>query len=219
MKGKLGNVVIFGDSYSTYEGYIPEGYAVYYENNGNVAEGGVSRVENTWWHRLISRAESRLVHNNSWSGSTVCFTGYYRSYCYDSSFVTRAKKYVADGRCCGEKIDTFLIFGGTNDCWAGSPVGELKAVGVEASEEDLKAFLPAFCELLRYLKESCPGAAVINVTNTELTDEITGGMAEACREYGVQNIVLQEIEKQNGHPNETGMAQIAEQIFDRLAER
>ena len=27
---KLGNTVIFGDSYSTFLGYIPEGYAVYY---------------------------------------------------------------------------------------------------------------------------------------------------------------------------------------------
>lgn len=26
----FGKVIIFGDSYSTYSGYIPEGYAVYY---------------------------------------------------------------------------------------------------------------------------------------------------------------------------------------------
>ena len=30
----LGNVLIFGDSYSTFEGYVPEGYDVYYYKDG-----------------------------------------------------------------------------------------------------------------------------------------------------------------------------------------
>lgn len=29
----FGKVMIFGDSYSTYKGYIPEGYAVYYSGS------------------------------------------------------------------------------------------------------------------------------------------------------------------------------------------
>jgi len=28
------NILIFGDSYSTYEGYIPEGYPTYYSSQG-----------------------------------------------------------------------------------------------------------------------------------------------------------------------------------------
>ena len=31
----FGNVMIFGDSYSTYSGHIPEGYAVYYSGKRN----------------------------------------------------------------------------------------------------------------------------------------------------------------------------------------
>ena len=72
---KLGNVMIFGDSYSTYAGYIPKGYAVYYsghrENPPDVFD-----VNNTWWGRLLQATDSSLVENNSWSGSTIGYTGY-----------------------------------------------------------------------------------------------------------------------------------------------
>ena len=30
----LGNIFILGDSYSTFSGYIPEGYAPYYDEDG-----------------------------------------------------------------------------------------------------------------------------------------------------------------------------------------
>ena len=33
IKKPIQNVMIFGDSYSTFEGYIPEGYAFYYKND------------------------------------------------------------------------------------------------------------------------------------------------------------------------------------------
>ena len=43
------NVFILGDSYSTYEGYIPEGYDPCY---GDYVENGtdVHQVEKTRWH-------------------------------------------------------------------------------------------------------------------------------------------------------------------------
>lgn len=50
----LKNVLIFGDSYSTFEGYIPNGFAIYYSKT----EGGetdVRAVEDTWWYPLIKR--------------------------------------------------------------------------------------------------------------------------------------------------------------------
>ena len=35
--------IIFGDSYSTYEGFVPEGYAIYYPRLD------VNSVNETWW--------------------------------------------------------------------------------------------------------------------------------------------------------------------------
>lgn len=44
------NIMIFGDSYSTYEGYIPDGYATYYCPNGRVNTSLVSKIayQDTW---------------------------------------------------------------------------------------------------------------------------------------------------------------------------
>lgn len=46
----LGKVLIFGDGYSTFERFIPEGYKVYYNTN---ERGGtdVKDVKDTWWKK------------------------------------------------------------------------------------------------------------------------------------------------------------------------
>ena len=64
------NILILGDSYSTFEGCIPEGYATYYPALD------VTRAEQTWWSRVLRATGARLAQNNSWSGSTVCHTAY-----------------------------------------------------------------------------------------------------------------------------------------------
>lgn len=214
MSKSLGNVYIVGDSYSTYEGYAPEGNAVYYSKGGEDCRGSLSGVEDTWWYSLIKETGSNLVFNDSWSGSTVSFTGYTGDNCENSSFVTRTKKYLKDGKYLDTKIDTVLVFGGTNDNWANAPIGEPKYSDIK--KEDLKSFLPAFCSLLDYICNENKGLKVINITNTELKDEITDGMAEICKKYGAFNIVLKDIEKQSGHPNKTGMKQIKDQISAQI---
>ena len=54
-------VSILGDSYSTFEGMIPEGYAVYYPNNGN----DVKEVSQTWWDLYIKGT------NDAWANSPI----------------------------------------------------------------------------------------------------------------------------------------------------
>ena len=93
----FGNVVIFGDSYSTYEGYIPEGYLSYYEKDAT--EGtDIRDVSETWWHLLMAQTDSTLVLNDSWSGSTMCYTGYNNTDCSKtSSFIYRFRKLLSEG--------------------------------------------------------------------------------------------------------------------------
>ena len=76
-------IMIFGDSYSTFEGYIPEEYAVYYPRHD------VSDVSKTWWYMLANETASEIVLNNSWSGSTICNTGYNGDCSKSSSFIFR----------------------------------------------------------------------------------------------------------------------------------
>ena len=53
--------------------------------------------------------------NNSYSGSTVCHTGYEKADYSDRSFITRIHNLGTP--------DIILVFGGTNDSWAGAPIG------------------------------------------------------------------------------------------------
>ena len=41
-------VVILGDSYSTFDGYVPEGFAVWYDSNVK-EQNDVCEAEQTWW--------------------------------------------------------------------------------------------------------------------------------------------------------------------------
>ena len=56
----IGNTLIFGDSYSTFENHIPEGYAVYYSAQES-PNTDVRKVEQTWWHRVMAQAGLELV--------------------------------------------------------------------------------------------------------------------------------------------------------------
>ncbi|MBO7091223.1 MAG: hypothetical protein J6W23_05510, partial [Victivallales bacterium] len=67
-------VSILGDSYSTFKGWIPEGNAIYYpQTKGN---NDVKNAEECWWHLVTAAIGGELEKNESWSGSTICYTGY-----------------------------------------------------------------------------------------------------------------------------------------------
>lgn len=63
------NIVIIGDSYSTFEGYIPNGFAAYYScDTDDAVEGerfGIKTVEDTWWWQLADELSLCIVENNS----------------------------------------------------------------------------------------------------------------------------------------------------------
>lgn len=196
---------ILGDSYSTYAGWNPEGYAPWYAPEGNAAPNDVRCVEDTWWYGL---GDWKLLCNSSYGGSTVCDTGYNGEDSSAYSFVTRMKRDF--GQDC-EEPDILLIFGGTNDHWAGSPVGDLRFSGW--TSEDLKAFAPAFCYMLDYLTQRFPRTRIYNLQNDWIFDPVMCcRITEGCAHYRVKNILLSGIEKQNGHPNRTGMMEIRKQV-------
>ena len=207
----LGNVFILGDSYSTFKGYIPEGYAVYYSENST--DFGVDRVENTWWMSLINETDSALVHNNSWSGSTIGYTGYSGD-CTNSSFITRFEQLLEQGWFEENKIDTFFVFGGTNDSWSNAPLGEMMLEGW--SGEDLFSVLPAIGYIAHRLKTALTDTRVIFIINTDIKTEIQEGIKKACEHFAVEYIALRDISKIEGHPTKEGMTQIKDQILSYL---
>ncbi len=198
------NILILGDSYSTFKGHIPDGYSVYYPSLD------VKTAEQTWWQIALKEAEVNLVLNCSYSGSTICHTGYSGD-CSHISFLARMEKLAAEGFFEKNEIDEIWIFGGTNDSWANSPIGEV--VYGEISREKKFEALPGFSALLALVK-SLPIKKALVLLNTELKPEITDGYEEMARHYGIATLRLADIDKESGHPTAKGMQTIAEQFLD-----
>lgn len=192
---------ILGDSYSTFEGHIPEGNACYYPNPNKVDD--VLRVEDTWWHQLMERNSLRLLVNNSYSGATVC-THTRDGQPPESSFTVRVKNVTA------KSPNYIILFGCTNDSWLNRQRGQVQFDNW--TETDLTMTLPAYCYVLDVIGKECPQAVAVCVINTQLHPEIAEGMRQAGEHYGAAVVELSEIDKQNGHPSALGMQQIAKQI-------
>lgn len=220
-------IAIMGDSYSTFEGWSNKDmagndndYYVYYPHECSLT--GVDSVEKTWWYMLCQKPEFELEVSNSNSGSVISNTHYNGVDVTgtDLSFMHRVGKN-AGGVDYNGNPDIILIFGGTNDCWAGVELGDYIYKGWTAS--DLKCFRPAFSKLIFTLKELYPNATVYNITNNE-SDGTIGGLSNSyiksmkriCKHYGVTNIVLEDIEKVDGHPTYAGMQAICEQVYHVL---
>lgn len=200
--GAQKKVSILGDSYSTYKGIIPEGYSTFYPDNNN----DVKDVSQTWWDLYIKAKNYQLEVNDSWGGTTICNTGYGRMNSSRNSFLSRVEKL--------GNPDIIFVFGGTNDAWANSPIGEYKYA--DWTDEDLKSFRPALACLLTRLQKQYPKAKIYNILNSELKEDVNESCRVICKQCGVQLIELKDIEKQNGHPSIKGMASISQQLLDQI---
>lgn len=198
------SVSILGDSYSTFEGYLtPDTMDIwYFENKQDPRRTYVKSVGETWWMQLIKKKNWKLELNNSWSGSTICYTGYGDEDYRLRSFITRVPALGSP--------DIILIFGGTNDSWSNALVGEYKYA--DWRRADLYTFRPAMACMLHKIKERYPTADIYFISNDGLKPEITESMAQICKRYDVPMIQLENISKTAGHPNVKGMTQIAEQL-------
>lgn len=205
----LPSVSILGDSYSTFEGYVqPDTNYVWYfpvlKTNTDVTS-----VRQTWWHRFMANNHYRLCVNNSFSGSTICNTGYNKADYSDRSFIKRMDNL--------GNPDLIFIFGATNDCWAKAPIGDYQYEGWKKS--DLYRFRPAMAYMLDHMTARYPNVAMYFLLNSELTPEINESVKTVCAHYGVECIELKGIEKKSGHPSVKGMEAIEEQIVGVLKGR
>ena len=214
----VGNLLIIGDSYSTYKGCIPEGYAPYYSEVGEepLHRGSAMKLDETWWRRLCAATDANVVQNNSWSGSPICYVGYNGKDCSkSSSFLYRFRKLRDEGFFTENKIDTVIVFGGTNDSWIGVPLGEEKYENFE--EKDFYTVFPAICCLMGEMKAALPDIKIVFIANCGIKDEIVNCIKNAGKRYDVPVVELADIDKIDGHPTPLGMSQIAEQLVCALS--
>lgn len=202
-KGRGLSVTIFGDSYSTFEGYLtPSHNEAWYFLDRQQVDNDVVAVEDTWWHQLIKKNDWRLCMNNSYSGSTISSSGYGGADYTPRSFVTRSSNL--------GNPDIIFVFGATNDSWVPAPIGEYKYSGW--TKDDLKSFRPSLAKMLDYMTKRYLGVKIYFILNSELSDAIDSSVKNICAHYNVPVIELQDIEKKAGHPSIAGMKAIAEQV-------
>lgn len=209
---QLGNVLIFGDSYSTFTNHIPDGYKSWYAPTASYTD--VNDVKETWWRQLVDRTYSSLLLNSSYSGSTICHTGYDGADVADTSFVGRMTALFAQADFEKEGVNTVIIYGGLNDYWANAPFGELKYEDFTA--EDLYSVYPAFTYLLSTIKHDLPSARILVIIEELLGQEMKENFALACEQLSVEYILPQNISKRNSHPDLRGMDQLTDQIIAYL---
>lgn len=200
------SISILGDSYSTYEGFVtPSTNEVwYYAKHGQKTD--VESVTQMWWHLLISEMGYRLCVNNSYSGSTISYFGYDGNDYSTRSFLNRM-----DNLGCP---DIIFIFGATNDSWANSPLGDYKYSDFTLGDFDY--YRPALAALLGHMQQRYPNVRLYFLLNDGLRDEISQSTIAICKYYKVKCIVLDHIDKLNGHPTIKGHSQIAKQVISAI---
>lgn len=151
-------VSILGDSISTYEGYNPTGYAVFYDKERQ-RRNGLTNVFDTWWAKVNQTLHAYLCVNNSFSGSRVTGEGFPAAISPERVNNLRTNKY---------EPDIILVYIGFNDF----------GNGIKTTQKSLfKRFHPLFFEdaynkMLADIKGIYPTAKV--VCGTLLRTRIAG---------------------------------------------
>lgn len=129
---------ILGDSMSTYQTIVPDGYSCFYP----YPTADVNNYNDTWWMQVANRFGMKLLMNNSYSGTCVSTgTGSY-STTLDSRLANLLKN--------GEKPDVIIIFMGANDC--GSQYVQLST------------FKSSYKTMLEKIQKLCPESEIICLT-------------------------------------------------------
>lgn len=149
-------ISIIGDSISTFEGYNPQGFNLFY-NEEKKHQSCVENVSDTWWQMLIDFLGAELLVNNSWSGSRVTKlpgrNELFPSGCSDER---------ANGLHLGiKKPDVILIYIGTND-WAYGALtgGETRIIEGDVNE----LFYQAYHGMIDKVKKNYPQAEIFCFT-------------------------------------------------------
>ena len=201
---------VIGDSYTAYPGWIPPNQNVYYPNSSET----VKSFTQMWWYLVCKEMNWEPLIIDGYSGSTVC-THTREPQPASAAFVNRIKNTMGEHRTLDPKPDVIIILGGQNDFYGNVDVGELQYS--DWTDEDLYKFTNAFCYMLDYLQKYNPGAKIVNLTNLNfVSPRMVVNMAEACEHYGIQNLLLYNVERDSAHPTANGMQQICNIIKNEI---
>ena len=145
-------VSIVGDSISTYEGFVPDGYSVFYDSDMQ-RRNGLQSVYDTWWAKVNQALHAYLCVNNSYSGSKVAGERF-------PAASSQQRTQALHTECC--LPDIILIYIGFNDFGNGVPIYP-KEKGKQFRNDPLY-FMDAYSKMLSGIKHSYPGAKIVCAT-------------------------------------------------------
>lgn len=197
LEGK--KISILGDSLSTFANYIPSGNATYYPNGDN----DVTSVEQTWWMKLISKTNSILEVNNSFSGSRISGND-------DSAYTNRIINLGSP--------DYIIINGGTNDFWGNVPAGSLH-FDLDDSKLNVDEFADSYDLLIRKCKSLYQYVNIILVIPHVVSQEYTDLIKEIAKHYclfAVVDLHKYSFTLASNHYQDTDMTIVANAIYKEL---
>jgi len=142
-------VSILGDSVSTFEGYNPPDYAVFYDKVFQ-RRNGLQTVYDTWWAKVNQALNAFLCINNSYSGSRIS----------GQSFPSAVSEERLNNLCnSGYSPDFILIYMGFNDFGYGVKISKPGTDGIR--DADLSFFSDAYEYLLCTLRRKYPDSRIV----------------------------------------------------------
>lgn len=233
---------IMGDSISTFEGCVPDGYTLFY-NEERLERSGVLRPEDTWWSHAVRALGGTVLADSAWSGSMVEGAGFPAA-----SSPERATALLGSD---GQVPDAVLVFIGINDYgWGGA---EAQAAGRShamprcidpavpeqvagaAPADAVERFGAAYRTMLRNIHATAPEATVYCITllpgrthgidHPEFCYRLRGrhldeynaaireaAAAEGCRVADVRAFGRDYDSLEGTHPTNLGMRQFASMV-------
>ncbi len=152
-------VSIMGDSISTFQGYIPEGYYEFFPGNGLVSD-----VDDTWWKRILDEKGWTLCVNGSSSGATCAgdSTSQDNPQCGCNEFRTGGLSGPD-----GAAPDIIIVYMGTNDFLQSIPLGDNDGKR-PVSEGQVSMFGDAYTLMLDKLQAKYPSSEIYCCTITQI---------------------------------------------------
>ena len=207
---KYSSFSVLGDSYSAYIGHVdPSTNRCWYPPTNSSAQGygddnGITSPFRMWWHLFANNTKTAVQYVAAYSGSTISYDSY-----GDGSADGKSNSFITRMDDIG-KPDLCIIFGGTNDDWAGASIGDYKYSGWV--ESDLSYFAPALAYLLDKLLNKHAGMDIAFIENDMLTADYKTAIDTVCAHYNVPVIRPENVEKVHNHPNINGMITIANAV-------
>ena len=241
-KGK--KISIVGDSISTFTGYIPDGYEVYYTPDKENSD--VHSVGDTWWGILFEKLGAELLVDNAYSGSMVSRYPLQKRLFPSASSDERTSALHRGG----ERPDVIIIYIGIND-WNECLLPDREHVYPEDTRpaeyrerddviEDEFYFDSAYAMMLDKLKKNYPEAEIFcsTVCRTKLNVPPYDILPD-CREHGYSltlfNDIIRKTAAETGcklldldgynmpydsadgyHPTKKGMEMMAEMMYEEM---